>query len=57
LSFPAGCANIGKAIACLLNKRTIMEQKFAHNNRVVMYGIVGFYVLLLLAAVIFTIVH
>jgi hypothetical protein len=34
-----------------------MEQKFAHNNRVVMYGIVGFYVVLLSAAVIFTIVH
>ena len=34
-----------------------MEQKFEHNNRVVLYSILGFYVLLLLVALIFTIVH
>lgn len=34
-----------------------MEEKFVHNNRMVMTGILCFYLLLLLAAVLFTVVY
>jgi hypothetical protein len=34
----------------------IMEQKFVNNNRMVMFSIVGFYILLLIVAVVFTLI-